>query len=679
MRKLSRLFEPIMVGNVELKNRLVMLGMSTGLADNYRVGDRLTGFVRRSASGGVGLITLGCCYPSDFDSTQPLYTATPMGVGLWSDEFIPGLRTLTQAAHDNGAKISCQMLLNYEWRLSKDAPLEAVGPSEGPGGPGVRHVRELTIPEIHQIVEHFGEATRRAREAGFDMVEFHAGIGYFINRFLSSYSNKRTDEYGGDIQKRLRFFLEIIDLAKKKAGNDYTCICRISADEFMDGGNTIEDTRQIVPVLEKAGIAAFNVQMGWHESTKPMIQQWVPAGAFVYAAEEVKKLTSLPVVAAYRIDDPVLAEEIVAKGRADLVGMGRALLADPELPNKAREGRFEDIRRCLACCRCIETVMAGSPVVCSVNAGLGVVETPKPTPESKRVVVIGSGPAGMEAARVAAMRGHKVILCEKDQRLGGLMILGAVLNDKLENLVKWMSKQVKILPIDIKLGTEVTPALLESMKPDVLIVAPGGEAVTLEVPGIRGKNVIAGYDIKNLLNGISPGKGILWGLSAVVAKRAGGHPSLMRMFMGMPFPIGKRVTIIGGQFAGCELALTLMEKGKKVTILEESKRLGSDIGSASRWVELDMLKKGGVKMETLVKVKEITDKGVRVIRAGGGEEFFESDTVILALGLRKNSTLVNGQEGKLPAVYLIGDATGDNAVKRISGAIASGFEIGNTI
>ncbi|MDD5095489.1 MAG: NAD(P)/FAD-dependent oxidoreductase [Dehalococcoidia bacterium] len=678
MRKLSRLFEPINIGNVELRNRIIQQGMGTGLGENYRVNDRLIRFVRTASEGGTALIILGCCYPADFEFTKPQYTAVTMGVGIWDDRFIPGLRTLTQAAHDHGAKIAAQILLNYEWRSGKDAPLEAVGPSEGPGGPGVGPVRELRIDEIGQIVEQFGEGARRARESGFDIVEFHAGIGYFINRFLSPYSNKRTDDYGGSPEKRRRFLLEIIDAAKKKAGSDFPLMCRISADEFMEGGNTMEDTKKTVPVLERAGVAALNVQVGWHETNRPMIQQWVPAGAFVYAAEEVKKVTSLPVVAAYRIDDAVLAEEIIAKGRADMVGMARALLADPAFPNKAREGRIDDIRHCIACCRCIETVMSGSSVVCSVNAELGA-EPIKPALESKRVVVIGGGLAGMEAARVAAIRGHKVTLFEKDRRLGGLMILGAVLNDKVEKLVRWMTRQVESLPIDVRLATEVTPDMLESMKSDVLIIAPGGEAVIPEVPGVQGNHVITGHDIKNLINGIPPQKGLSWKVSTLVAKYAAGQPSLMRKSIGLPFPIGEKVVIVGGQFAGCELALTLMEKGKKVTILEESKRLGSDIGPVSRWTELSMLKEGGVQMETLVKVKEITEKGVRVIRADGSEDFFEADTVVLALGLKKNSGLFASQEGKIPAVYLIGDATGENSVKRIRGAIASGFEIGNSI
>ena len=674
MGQMKRLFEPIKVGNVELKNRVVMLGITTGLGEKYQVNQRLINFFGDIANGGTALVTIGSVYPADSSSPKLRYKPSALGLGIWSDEFIPGLKSLTKAIHDNGAKAACQLVLCYEWKPSKDAPLEAVGPSDGLGGPGVGQVRALKVKEIHQIIEQFGEGARRAREAGFDMVELHAGIGYFINRFLSSYSNKRTDEYGGSLEKRMRLLLEVIDCAKKKAGSDYTFTCRISGDEFMEGGNGLEEAKKIVQVLEKEGVAAVNVQAGWHESPRPLVQQWVPAGAFVYLSEEIKKVTKLPVVASYRIDDPTIAEKILAEGKADFVGMARALIADPEFPNKAREGRFAEIRHCIACCRCLDNCFDGMPVACTVNANLGLGPV-KPATQSKKVFVIGGGPAGMEAARVAAMRGHKVTLCEKDLRLGGLMNLGVIFNDKLEDLIKWMNWEMKSLPIEVKLRTKITSALLENMKPDVVIVAVGGEPVIPQVPGVDGDNVLSGRDIKNLMNGIPPKKGIMWRSGSIVAKYLGGKPAIMRQLMGLRFPIKRRVAIIGGQFAGCELALTLMQKGKKVTIIEESKRLGSDIGPVNRWLELDMLKKGGVRTETLAKLKEITRKGVKVSREGGKEDFLEADTVILALGLSPNPALARELEGKAPAIYLIGDVAEGAGVRRIREAIASGYEI----
>lgn len=674
-KRIKELLKPIMIGGVEVKNRLVILGMTSGLGDNYKVAEPLTNFYSEVARGGAGLIIMGSLFPADFTSTNPLYKTNPLGLGIWNDEFIPGLRKLTKTIHDSGAKTAAQLILAYEWRANKDAALEAVGPSDGPGGPGIPQLRALSIDEIHQIVEQFGEAARRVREAGFDMVEFHSGMGYFLNRFLSPYSNRRTDNYGGSLENRMRFLLEIIDRAKEKAGSDYTYICRISADEFMEGGNTLEDTKKVVPVLEKAGIAAIDVQAGWHESPIPLVQQWVSPGAFAYLAEEVRKVVNIPVIAAYRITDPLLAEEIVAKGKADLVGMVRSFIADPEFPNKAREGRFDDIRHCICCCRCIDDSLLGLPLTCSVNASVGR-EPVKPAPESKKVLIIGGGPSGMEAARVAALRGHKVTLCEKGRKLGGLMVLGAVLNKELEPLVKWMRAQIERLPIEVRMQTEVTPALLEQIKPDVVVLAAGGAPIIPEVPGVDGDNVFSGHDIQNLMNGIPLKKGTLLRLVSPLAKYFN-RPSIMRRLLGLNFPIKKRVAIIGGQFAGCELGLTLVGRGKEVTIIEESKRIGSDIGMVTRWVELAMLREAGAKMETLAKVTEITDKGVKVSREGSSE-FFKADTVFTVPGkaVEANAKLAQQLEGKVPVFYSIGDCADPG---RIREAMASGFSIGSKI
>jgi 2,4-dienoyl-CoA reductase (NADPH2) len=409
-----------------------------------------------------------------------------------------------------------------------------------------------------------------------------------------------------------------------------------------------------------------------------MVQQWVPAGAFAYLSAEVKKATKLPVVASYRIDDPFIAEKILEEGKADFIGLARALIADPEFTNKAKESRYSEIRKCIACCRCLDNAFDGIPIACTVNANLGLGAV-KPAAESRKVLIVGGGPSGMEAARIAAMRGHNVTLCDKDRRLGGLMNLGVIFNDKLESLLKWMPAELKKLPVEVRLKTKVTPDLLEEMKPDVIIVATGGEPVIPQVPGINGDNVLSGRDIKNLVNGVPPKKGIMWRAGSFVAMYLGGNPGLMRQLMGLNFPIKKRVAILGGQFAGFELALTLIQKGKKVTIIEESKRLGNDIGPVNRWLQLDMLKKGGVSMEAQTKVTEITPKGVKVSREGGKKGFIEADTIILALGLKPNPAMANELKGKAPAIYSIGDVAEGAGVRRIREAIASGYEISSRI
>ncbi|MFH1081275.1 MAG: NAD(P)/FAD-dependent oxidoreductase [Pseudomonadota bacterium] len=678
MAVLRKLFEPIQVGHVELKNRIMMLGVTTGFPDNYKVTQKFANFMGARARGGTGLVVIGSAYPFDLSDVNPRYINMASGVGIWSDAFIPGLSTVTKVIHENGGKASCQLVICSEWRGSKDTPLEGVGPSDGPGGPSVKQVRELTLDEIHQIIDQFGEGARRAREAGFDMVEFHAGIGYFINRFLSPYSNKRMDEYGGTPEKRLRFFLDVIESARTKAGSDFTLTCRLSGDEFLDGGNQLDDVQKMIPILEKAGIAAFNIQAGWHESPRALVQQWVPEGAFVYLAEHIKQVATKPVMTGYRIKDPIMAEDIIATGKSDIIAMARQLIADAEWANKAQAGKLNDIRKCITCCRCMDDNFVGTPITCSVNTNLeGLPE--KRTEKAKKIMIVGGGPSGLEAARLATLRGHKVVVYEKGKRLGGLMILASVLNEEIEPFHDWLLKQIKDLGIEVKLDTDVDTELIDAVNPDVVIVAAGGTPIDLEVSGMDGDNVISSHDMEAFMSGTTTKKGLMWALAAKVGKDIAGSPALMRRLMGLNFPIKKRVAIIGGQFAGCELALTLMQKGKEVRIIEASKRLGSDIGPVTRWVEMDMLRKGGVAMETLSKVVGVTGKGVRVVQDGTKETFFEADTVLLALGLQENLGLADKLRRKMSEVYVVGDSAGGGGVKRLREAMGSGFAAGTKI
>ncbi len=322
MAKSIKLFEPIKIGNVELKNRVILLPMSTELTQNYHITDKLVDFYEQRAKGGVSMATVGTVMVSDFFGTTPKNPSQAGATGIWSDEFIPELKKLTTAIRKHGAKACCQLEICYEWRRDGSYPLEIVGPSEGPAKPSMPRARELTVEEIQIMVGHYGDGARRAREAGFDIIDLHMGIGYMLSRFLSTFSNRRTDEYGGSLDKRLRIIREVIADIKKKAGDDYPIMARISADEFMPGGHTIEDTKKLVPLLEREGIVAFNIQAGFHESPRPLINQFVPEGNFVYLAQEVKKVTHLPVIAGYRISSPELAEEIVSQGKADMVGLG---------------------------------------------------------------------------------------------------------------------------------------------------------------------------------------------------------------------------------------------------------------------------------------------------------------------------------------------------------------------
>lgn len=677
MPKFRKLFEPIKIGNVELKNRITMLPMSTEFTENYHVTDRMVDFYAQRSKGGTSLLSVGTVMVSDFYDTNALYPSQKGAVGLWGDEFIDGHKKITAAIRNNGGKSCCQLETCYEWRRDGSQPLEAVGASEGPGGPFVPHVRELTVEEIKIIVGQYGDAAKRAREAGYDMMELHAGIGYLVSRFISPFSNKRTDEYGGSIEKRMRFPLEIIADCQMKAGKDFTIIARISAEEYMPGGNTMEETIKYVPIMEKAGVAAFNIQVGFHEAPRPLVNQFVPDAAFIPVAHEVKKIANVPVIGGYRLDSAEQCEKIIADGKADIIGIGRALIADPEFANKARAGRPETIRRCIVCSRCLDGVFLGKGLTCSVNAQVASTQD-KPTSGNKKVIIIGAGPSGMEAARVAVKRGHNVTLFDKASRLGGLLVMASILNEKLERLVKWYRLEMASLPIDIRLKTEVTVSMLQHMNPDEIIIAPGGEPVIPNVSGLNNKNVLGGFDMKKLIEGIPPKKGLMWRLAAIGAKQIAGHPGLMRMGLRFPWPVKKCLAVIGGGFAGCEVAMSMM-KGREVTVIEESKKLGKDIGIIDRATQINILKKGGVKLETLTKVKEFTPKGVKVIRQDGTEDFIKADTIMLSLGVEDNKKLYEQLSRWFKNIHLIGDGAGGDEIRRTKEAVRDGYEIGMKI
>jgi 2,4-dienoyl-CoA reductase (NADPH2) len=691
MTTLHSLFQPIVIGKLELKNRIAMTCANASGGG----GKHVISYYAERARGGAGLLIVGGMYTFDTGPAKTYYGGRKDATqeearairefALYGEELLPGLREFTDTMHENGAKVAAQLLMTYEWKrdwkTNKEGPTELVSPSGGPSGARLGETRAVTIDEIHQIVEEYGDAARIAQQAGFDAIEIHAGIGYFLNQFLSPHTNRRTDAYGGSLENRMRMLLEIVDSCQKKTGKDFPIIARISVEDFIEGGNTLKDTKPIAIALEKAGIVAIDVEAGWHESPVPMVQQWVKPGAFVYLAEEIKKVVNMPVLTAYRIWDPVLADRIIAEGKADLVGMARALVADPELPNKAREGRFDDINYCIACCRCLDTAIAGECPSCAVNARVGreAVYTIESAAESKNVLVIGGGPAGMEAARMAALKGHKVTLCDRGRRLGGSLLLAGIMNAELPKFLKYQMRQVRKLPIRVRLNTEVDSSFVERIKPDVVIIATGGIPPTIEISGIHRDNILSSHDMLMAMIR-APRKGgalqrFMWHLGSFALRHVN-QPALIRWSMRFSFPFKKRVIIIGGGFAGCELADVLAERGKELVLLEESKRLGFDIGITTRWVVLMRLWKSGVRMERNAKVVEITKKGVRAI-VEDTEVFFEADTVALTLPLETNDRLARELEEKGWTVRRVGDcaATGGRIMEAMAAGFRAGYEI----
>ncbi len=645
MKSFEKLFSPVRIGKVEIPNRIYMLPMTTGYVEaDESVGGRMINFFAARAKGGAGLIDV---------PFSPVDAGSPVEPGLYDDRFIPGASRLVKTIHSYGAKAFAQLVVSYHVSF-KGVP-EVVGPSPVMNAIMRCRARELAVREIKFIVEQYGRAARRARDAGFDGVEILAGGGYLLNRFVSPLANTREDGYGGTPEKRLRIVLEIIESVKKHAGPDYIAGCRLNCDEQMKGGYTIDDCEYMVKELEKAGLSWITVYTGWHEAPVPTVQAMLPKAAFIHLAEKVKSWVNIPVIASNRINDPFTAEKIIAEGKADMAGMARALLADPELPKKAREGRASEIVPCLACSECIADAVSGYrdwgkpiSVSCSINpaAGLEGETGGGPAAVPKKVWVIGGGPGGMEAAIQASLRGHKVVVHEKSPRIGGKLLLGCVPPHKeaVKDLIGSLKARAAKAGVEIKLNSNITPeSLAKGEKPDALIVAIGADPLMPPIPGLMSANVI-------------PVEDILSGKESVSCN----------------------VLIIGGGMVGCETAeyLVMNEKDiKTITVLEMLDRMADNVSPTYRPFFLARLKKQGINLLTGAKVTEITERGVS-IEQNGETKFLEGGSVILAAGYKADETRNDSFRGKAPEVYFIGDCV---KARMIREAVREGFQLGKKI
>jgi len=665
---LKLLFTPIKVGSLELKNRIVMPAMHYLASWEGMVLPHHVDYFAERARGGAALIIIGGCTIDETSGAVNMLSAK-------DDKFIPGLAGLAKEVHAHGAKIAAQLYHAGRYSHSmfmggkqsvSSSPIRSRFTGETP--------RELSIPEIKQVQRNYALAAARIQRAGFDAVEVIASAGYLISQFLSPLVNRRRDEYGGDFENRMRFGLEVIAEVRREVGSDFPIIVRVAGNEFMDGGLANEEARLFSRGIEKAGANMINVTGGWHETRVPQITMGLPRGGFVYLAQGIKQAVSIPVMACNRISDPILADRILRDGQADLIGFARGLIADPELPNKAREGRFDEINYCIACNQgCFDPIFEGKPQTCLVNARAGAERKRaiEPVSSRKKVMVIGGGPAGMEAARVAALRGHEVCLYEKNECLGGQLPLAAAPAGREEFLtfVRYLEGQMKKLNVTVHMGTEATPLQVDREKPEVVIVATGAEPA---IPGIKGAdrpNVVLAWDV---LSGKAD--------------------------------TGKEVVIIGGGAVGLETALLLARKGtidadtlyfltinqaekpetiqgllcrglKKVTVLEMLKRAGQDIGRSTRWAILQDLSRLGVRTLSKALAKEITERGV-VIEREGREELIPGDTVVLATGAKPVNSLYDQIKSRVGEIHVIGDAK--NPRKALE-AVAEGFEAGRMI
>ncbi|MFC1974512.1 FAD-dependent oxidoreductase [Chloroflexota bacterium] len=632
--QLSRLFEPGLIGKMKVKNRIIMAPVSiASLEYDGEPNDRTINYFVERAKGGVGLIILppACVVHA---------SSAPHRFNLYDDKFIPGLKSLTQAVQANGARVAIQLehhgiILPSMWYNYPERPeeVEVVGPSAVPCLYFGVTPRELSRDEIHELVEAFGESARRAKDAGFDAVEIHGAHGYFLSAFLSPFKNRRSDEYGGSIKNRARFPCEVIARVRQKVGPDYPVIFRFSGSDFLDGGITLDDTVKQAPMFMAAGADALHVSAGSQETTwwRDLCYLF-PDGAIVHLAEAVKRVVNVPVITVGKIGDPVLAERILEEGRADFVAMGRPLMADAQLPNKAKAGKLGDIRRCLNCNNCwqkfgtLELIQAsGSGLGCTVNPSLlrekefEIVRTTSP----KKVVVIGGGVGGMEAARVLAERGHQVTLYEQGDKLGGQWLIASQQESKTlyGSFTDYLMKGLARANVKVELGKEVTSEFIRKINPDAVVVATGATPGSLDVPGVESKNVVQAVDV-------------------ITGKAR----------------VGDTVVVIGGRLVGMEVADSLAKLGKKVTLVTKN-RLGENGEPLERniYVPLrDSLIAHGVVIYAHTPVFEIRDNGVYVI---DGKElmFMRADSIVLAVGSQPKNKLVEELKSIVPEVHAIGD------------------------
>ena len=606
-----RLFEPGRIGNVALKNRILKAPQHTGLANpDGSITDRMLRYYKDVAQGGAAMVIVEYAWV-DNDASQ----ASPCQLGIARMEHIPGLSLLADTIKANGAKVAIQISHAGRQRFTLQQPKAASDvPWPEITAAGCPIPVPLTLDEIKEIVKAFGQAARRAQIAGFDMVEIHACHGYLISNFLSPHTNKRDDWYGGPLENRMRFLLDIIKEIKNQAGPDYPICVRLSGTDYEPDGHTIEETIELSTRLEARGVAAIHMSGGNHHTT---IHEVSPMGMSlahnVWAAEAVKKVVGIPVIASGSINLPDLAESILAEGKGDFIGLGRPLWADPQWPLKAKEGRPEDIRPCI---RCNDGCLArgdhlARTVGCSVNVALCREEEFKITPAQHplRVAVVGGGPAGMEAARVCALKGHDVTLYEK-RELGGALLEASIPDFKapdLQPLVAYLKTQVEKLGVKV-VKTEAMLAVLIAFGYGGVIVAAGATALGLDdIPGIEDPKVVAAAQV---LRGEAQ--------------------------------VGDRVAVIGGGIVGTEVGLVLAEQGREVIFVEMLDEFMCNITFDERQVYEERFKPLNVTINTGKRLVGVTETGIKVADQFGGETEITADSVVLAAGSRPNRDLIAG-------------------------------------
>lgn len=662
------LFEPLFVGPLELANRICMPAMHLNMTTDFTVTQRLLDFYAARAEGGAALIIVGYATVDGLSGNRTC-------LGAHDDKFLPGLARLAQTIQTGGARAAVQLnhagRYNYGFLLGKKRP---VAPSAVASKLTRETPRALELEEIVEVVEAFGRAAARTRQAGFDAVELLAGTGYLISQFLSPLTNQRTDDYGGSLANRMRFGVEVVQSVRRHAGADFPLLVRLNGNDFMPGGIGSADLRRFAKTLVDTGVDALNVNVGWHEARVPQIVASVPRGVFRYLVRGIKEQVSVPVIAGHRINDPDLARRLIERGCCDMVAMGRALIADPYLPEKARRGHGAAILHCVACGQgCLDNVFRLRPVQCLCNprAGFEREREVQPAPEPRRIMVVGGGPAGLAAAAAAAERGHSVGLYEQAPRLGGQLLLAGRPpgREELLGLAQDLEQLLDRGRVEIHLGRTVDDKVLEAEAPDAVILATGAQPLRPDLPGVDLPHVVQAWDVLRAEASVGRRAVVLGGGSVGV------ETALLLAAEGSLSGEELKFLLVQGAEPPEELRRLALRGFREVTVLELRSKAGADLGKSTRWTVLQDLERFGVQLRTATTAESIVAEGVWVTR-GGQRELIPADTVVLALGAASLRPLEEALLARKVEHRVVGDA---RRIGDVMQAIHEGFEAGSAL
>lgn len=660
MSELSHLFSPITVGNCDIKNRILVSGHINGFAENSLPSERELRYHEARAKGGFGLIVMGA---TAVNPHARLFPATVMG---WSDEVIPWYEKISEAVHSHGAKIFCQAWHNghqqsgfHHWTNSQScSEIVSAGMGEVPA--------VMDEDDIQQAIQDYAAFAVRLKKGGIDGVELHFGHGYLPQQFLSPYSNIRQDKYGGSLENRMRFGLELISAVRNAVGDDFVVGLRATADELIPSGLKLDDMKEVAPIWADTGqIDYLNVTVATYKSVAVAIApMMIPPRPFVYAAAELRQLVDIPVFTAIRINDPVMANDIVENGEADMVVMTRASICDPEMPNKAKSGRIDDIRQCIACNEgCWERIEHSLPITCMQNPETGREGRFKiePAHTLKKIMVVGGGCAGMKAAAVAKERGHEVSLYEKGDELGGSILIPAKTPGRQEfsQAVRFLSHELSRLGVAVHMNTEVTPEMITQENPDAVIIATGSKTITQTTPDIVGPDAAIE---------VADGAHVVTAEDVLEGKVETGDPVVIADFQ--------------NYMKGMITAEFLADQGKDVTLIMPLafRLLASnpyDIDKPTHAIQT-------INM-TLKSVKKVSDFEVKYVEPGRvtirnvfseQEEQIDADTLVTCYWRSADTDLYNSLKGQVKELHAIGDSL---APRRLINAIYDGYTVAMSI